>query len=187
MAEQAGLKGRLLVAAPSLLDPNFARTVILVLDHDDGGAVGVVLNRPSKTPVAEVLGSWSTAAAEPAVVFLGGPVQPEAAVCLARPSPDAGGAPGLQPLLGWAGSLDLDQDPVGVVAAIDELRVFAGYAGWSPGQLEAEVGDDDWFVVDALPADAFGGTPDDLWRRVLRRQRGPLRLVAEFPLHPSFN
>lgn len=186
MAERS-LRGHLLVAAPKLVDPNFYRAVVLVLDHDEEGGLGVVVNRPSDTSVAETLPGWEEVAGEPRRVFVGGPVQPEAAVCLAHPLADAEPPDGSQTLLDWVSSIDLERDPELVRPAVQSLRVFAGYAGWAPGQLEAEVASDDWFVLDALPADVFGPHPEDLWRRVLRREGGNLRLVAEFPPHPSLN
>lgn len=181
------LKGRLLVASPKLLDPNFYRSVVLVLEHDDeDGALGVVLNRPSETELAEALEGWEEVAAEPTAVFVGGPVQPEVAVCLASPRPEAE-PPGFQRLLDWVGSLDVSQDPAIAGAGVGQLRVFAGYAGWDLGQIEGEVDRGDWFVLDPLPSDVFDADPEDLWKRVLRRQRGDLRLVAEFPPHPMLN
>lgn len=187
---QAPAPGRLLVANPLLPDVNFDRTVVLLLAHGDDGAIGIVLNRPSETEIAAPLPRWEGLAAEPAVVFVGGPVQLQAVICLARP---AGGTsvPGAPP--GWnavtadMGTLDLDQDPDGIRGDFDELRIFAGYAGWSPGQLEEEIAAGAWWVVDARPGDAFSDDPDGLWRRVLRRQGPPLALVASYPADPMLN
>lgn len=178
--------GRLLVATPALLDPHFARTVVLLLQHDDeDGALGVVLSRPTDTELAEVLPTWSGVAAAPAVVFGGGPVQPTAAVCLGRL-----GAPG-GPAQGWApladpllGTVDLDRSPwEGLVQA----RVFAGYAGWTPQQLEGEVEAGAWWVLDALPGDPFTPRPDLLWQQVLRRQGPPLAYAVTYPPDPTLN
>jgi len=180
------LKGRLLVAAPMIVDPNFSRTVVLIVDHDGDGALGVVLNRPSETAVADALPGWEGVSADPTLVFVGGPVQPEAGVCLAVPKAGSD-PPGFEDLLGWAGSLELTQDPALVAPAMERLRVFAGYAGWSAGQLEAELADEGWIVVDAVPEDAFDPDPDTLWRRVLQRQGGEYRLLAVYPPHPSLN
>jgi putative transcriptional regulator len=144
------LKGRLLVATPNLGDPNFERTVVLVLEHGDEGALGVVLNRPSGLDLAEPLPEWARAAADPPVVFIGGPVAPSAAVCLARVTRAGGaGAVGWEPVLGPVGTLDLDSDPDEAIPSLQEIRVFAGYAGWGPGQLEGEIAAGGWFVVDA--------------------------------------
>jgi putative transcriptional regulator len=183
------LKGRLLVATPNLGDPNFERTVVLVLEHSDDGALGVVLNRPSQLDVAEPLPEWAPAAAHPPVVFIGGPVAPSAAVCLARLGRH-GGAEGWQPVLGLAGpvgTLDLDSDPDAAIPGLEEIRVFAGYAGWGPGQLEREIADAGWFVVDADPADALSPVPERLWVTVLRRQKGTLALFAGYPADPTMN
>ncbi len=178
--------GRLLVATPTLLDPHFVRTVILLLQHDDeDGALGVVLTRPSETGVAEVLLPWSGVASAPAVVFGGGPVQPTAAVCLGRLGapgrPQAGWAPLADPLLG---TVDLDGGPWDGLA---EVRVFAGYAGWSAQQLEGEVDAGAWWVLDALPGDPFTPRPELLWEQVLRRQGPPLAYAVTFPADPTLN
>jgi putative transcriptional regulator len=179
------LKGRLLVATPVLSDGIFDRSVVLLLEHDDEGALGLVLNQPSETAVAEPLPGWAPLAATPTVVFVGGPVRPEAAVCLARVKGED--IAGWTPLVAGLGSLDLSGDPGDVAPGVEELRVFAGYSGWSSGQLEAEIEAKAWFVVDTLYGDALTAAPETLWGDVLRRQRGSLALYAAFPPDPSQN
>ena len=179
------LRGRLLVATPNLGDPNFERTVVRVLEHGDEGALGVVLNRPSGLDLAEPLPEWAGAAAHPPVIFIGGPVAPSAAVCLARAA--VGGAEGWEPLLGRVGTMDLDIDPDQAIPRLEEIRVFAGYAGWGPGQLESEIATGGWFVVDADASDPLSPAPEELWSAVLRRQRGTLALFAAYPRDPSLN
>jgi putative transcriptional regulator len=179
-------KGRLLVATPVLSEGIFDRSVVLVLEHDDEGALGVVLNKPSTTEVAGPLPDWARLAASPTVVFVGGPVTPEAAVCLAR-ARGKNGAEGWTPLVGGVGSLDLSADADAVAPDIEELRVFSGYSGWSSGQLESEIEAGAWFVVDPVDDDILSGEPDSLWHRVLRRQRGRLALYAAFPADPTAN
>jgi putative transcriptional regulator len=181
------LTGRLLVATPALKDPNFERTVVLIVAHEDGGALGVVLNRATEVPVSAVLDAWSALAVEPAVVFEGGPVQPEAAICLARTRLGAGELAGFSQISGAVGTVDLSGDPNRLRETVVSVRVFAGYAGWAPGQLENEIETGSWFVFDALPGDAFGTRPDDLWPMVLRRQGGLTAAVAVFPADPSLN
>ncbi len=194
MTDRAGLDalrpGRLLVANPLLPDPNFDRTVVLLLAYGDEGALGLVLNRPSDTMIAAPLPRWEHLAASPAVVFVGGPVQHQAVICLAR----AFGHPAAEiPPAGWSavlsevGTLDLDLDPEGLQASLSQVRVFAGYAGWSAGQLEAEIGAGAWWILDAEPDDPFCDEPEGLWKTVLRRQRGALALVAAYPDDPMFN
>jgi putative transcriptional regulator len=185
--------GRLLVATPLLTEATFARTVVLLLHAGgDDGALGVVLNRPSGTEVERVLPGWDVVAAAPSVVFEGGPVQPQAAICLAEVRPGVDGHAGLAPLptprpgLRYA-TVDLDLDPAEVASAVARMRVFAGYAGWSAGQLEGEVEEGAWWVVDALPDDAFRARTDDLWRLVLRRQGAPLAFAATLPEDPALN
>lgn len=183
--------GQLVVATPQLLDPHFARTVVLLLRADpEDGALGVVLNRPSGTDVAEVLPDWWDLSAEPAVVFSGGPVSPSAAICLGH------GRPGVRSAAfatlegvpdGAVGTVDLDARPDELRQVVTELRIFAGYAGWSPGQLEAEVEAGGWWVLESLPVDAFAGSPESLWHEVLLRQGPPIAFAASFPADPTLN
>lgn len=178
------LRGRLLVASPVLVDENFFRTVVLVVEHNDEGAAGVVLNRPTDTELGGPLEAWRPLAADPALVFVGGPVSPDAAVCLARSAPDLR-PPGWQPVVDGLGVLNLAEELD--LAGIDRLRVFAGYAGWGPGQLEAELEEGSWYVLQADPEDALTSAPGGLWRFVLKRQGGKLALVSNFPPDPSMN
>jgi len=178
-----GLRGRLLVASPALVDPNFRRSVVLVVAHDDEGAVGLVLNRPTETEVAEAVPPLADLAGPGALVSLGGPVQPEA-VCVLAEWEDAGEAGtivfedvGLMP-----GDATLEE----VLPATRRRRVFAGYAGWSAGQLEIELDEPSWIVADARVEDVFE-EPRDLWAEVLRRKGGPYSFLATMPEDPSLN
>lgn len=172
-------KGRLLVAAPALDDGVFDRTVVYMLEHNTEGALGVVINRPSAETDVPGLGAWETLLSPPAVVFSGGPVEPEVMIGLAV----ADGRPGSSwtPIDGQVGSIDLSTDPIEVAPVIDQARVFRGYAGWSPGQLDAELGVEAWIVVDAQSPDVFTGAPDRLWRGVLKRQGGRISWLAHYP------
>ena len=178
--------GRLLVASPELLDPNFLRTVVLILLHDENGAFGIVLNRPTTMPVDDHIPAWSEHIAAPTKIFTGGPVQPEAAIGLALGFGDPGGE-------GWNGMplglglVDLSRDPDLVGATIERVRVFAGYSGWGAGQLDGEIEQGGWFVVDYDESDTFTEEPATLWRRVLQRQHGKLALFAHAPLDPRVN
>jgi putative transcriptional regulator len=182
--------GRLIVANPLLPDPNFDRTVVMLLAYGEDGALGLVLNRPSETMLSAPLPRWERLAASPAVVFVGGPVQHQAVICLAR----ALGHPAAAvPPQGWSavlpdvGTIDLDLDPDELQGSLSQVRVFAGYAGWTAGQLEAEIGAGAWWILDATAEDAFCDEPEELWKRVLRRQGGPLALVASYPDDPMLN
>jgi putative transcriptional regulator len=177
--------GRLLVATPTLADPSFARSVVLMLEHSDEGALGVVLNRPSELPVSAILEGWAPVVAPPSLIFHGGPVSMDSALGLVRTSQQ--GVLGVRRLPHDIALVDLDTPAELVSEAVSSMRVFAGYAGWSAGQLEGELEEGSWFVVDPLPEDAFTAEPDDLWRRVLRRQPPPLSLVASFPRDPALN
>jgi putative transcriptional regulator len=184
---EASTAHRLLVATPALLDPNFARTVVFMVEHTSVGALGIVLNRPSETVVDEVLPDWGSLAVPPASVFVGGPVQVgEAVIGLGRPRAVVPGA-GWEPLLGAIGTVDLGVSPLDAHPAMEAVRVFAGYAGWGPDQLDGELEQGGWYVVDADPADLLTHAPGDLWRRVLRRQGGDLAVAANHPGDPSVN
>ncbi len=167
-------RGRLLVATPALVDPNFASTVILLLDHGNEGAVGVVVNRPSDIAVRTALPAWLGTVAPPPVVFSGGPVQRDAVIALARVDRPAGDDGAILP---GVAAVDLgagDYRP-------GTVRVFAGYAGWGAGQLEAEVAAGGWFVFDARRDDAFSDDPAGLWLAVVRRQGGLYTAACEDP------
>ena len=181
------LVGQLLVATPVLRDPNFERTVVLLVAHENGGAIGVVLNRATEVPVREVLGSWGGVATEPSVVFEGGPVQPEAAICLARVRTATTELRGFSRVQGTLGTVDLTNDPDIMREQLLDVRVFAGYAGWAPGQLEEEMAEPAWIVVRAEPDDVFAPDPDELWRTVLYRKGGKYSLIATMPYDPSLN
>ena len=172
--------GTLLVASPLLLDPNFFRTVVFVLQHDVDGAVGVVLNRPSEEPVDVHLPEWVRRLEEPPVIFVGGPVDQAVAIGLVRSD-----RPAEPTALAGVGMVDLGSDPA--AGNPGPVRVFSGYSGWGPGQAEAEMAEGAWLIVDAVVEDIFTQTPDDLWSSVLRRQGGKLAMLATFPLDPSMN
>lgn len=184
--------GRLLVATPLLGDPNFKRAVVLIVEHEvTEGTLGVVLNRPTKIPVGRVLDQWTELITDPSVLFRGGPVAQNSALALAM-------VPGTEEPLGWRaldgapalarlGLLDLDAPPRLLAPAIQSLRVYAGYAGWSPGQLEAEIDEGAWFVLPAEPGDIFAAEPEQLWRTVLQRQEGDIAFLATYPEDPGLN
>jgi putative transcriptional regulator len=182
----ASLRGHLLVALPVLRDPNFDHTVTLLLEHTEDGALGLVLNRPSDTELDDPLPAWGPLAAEPPVVFVGGPVALDGAIGLARAA-EPGSSEGWAPLFGDLGTVDLSRDPEEIAVPLDRLRVFLGHAGWGPGQLEDELAEEAWAVVDAAPDDPLSEDPATLWRRVLRRQGGRLAWLANHPVDPSLN
>ncbi len=190
--EPESLSGRLLVATPLLGDPNFRRTVILIVeDEPEEGTLGVVLNRPTEVEVGQVLESWTDLVTGPTVVFKGGPVSPNSALALAL-------AQGEEEPLGWRsldgsslmsriGLVDLEAPPELLAGGITSLRVFAGYAGWGPGQLQAEIDEGAWYVLPGEPTDAFLAEPEQLWPAVLRRQGGDFAIVATYPDDPMLN
>ena len=212
--------GCLLVAAPSLTESTFVHTVLYVLEHDDSGTAAVILNRPSRTPVGQVLPDWHDAVSGPSVVFSGGPVQPDGALCLGLLSDagrrllasdldgvdgidgadlgdlgdlgdldrlDTGAKLAVRPVVDAICTVDLDGAIDPVTAATAGLRIFAGHAGWSPGQLDDELAAGAWLVVPGRSLDVFAETPEHLRRDVLRRQPAPLRLLSTYPRDLSLN
>ena len=171
------------MASPTLADPNFARSVILITEHNDEGAMGVVLNRPSETDVDEVAPELAPVTdGEP--VFIGGPVQPKALVVLAEfAEPDAAA---------WIVAADVgfvaaETEGDRLESAVRRGRVYAGYSGWGAGQLEAELDDEAWIVEPPLPTELFPEDPNRLWQDVLERKGGQFALIARMPEDPSLN
>jgi putative transcriptional regulator len=176
--------GSLLVAAPSLTDSNFRRTVVYVIDHRGEGTLGVVLNRPSEVAVHDVLPNWGPHVSRPQAVYVGGPVEQKTALCLAalRAGEDVSAIDGVVGVRGPVALIDLDSDPDVLVPRVRGLRVFAGYAGWGEQQLASEIDRGDWIVAPGLPDDVLTPSGVDLWGRVLRRQGMPLALLATHPV-----
>jgi putative transcriptional regulator len=175
------LRGSLLIAGPQLLDPNFRRTVVLIADHAEEGAMGVILNRPSGMNVADAAPDLEPLVGPEMPIYAGGPVQPTSGVVLAEvveaDEPifeDVVLVPGLDEL-------------ADVIDGAGRVRVFAGYAGWGPGQLDEEVARDDWIIAPAQASDVFTEDPDGLWGAVLARKGGQFALVARMPDDPSLN
>jgi putative transcriptional regulator len=175
---------------PSLTDPTFAGAVVYVLDHSDTGTIGVVLGRPSEVRIGDVLPGWSELAVEPGVFHVGGPCETDTALCLATRRGDGPLAAdsGLRKVAGQVHLVDLDSDPDLLDGEIEGLRVFAGYAGWSAGQLAGELTEGAWACVDGDPADVLAAAAGpELWRSVLRRQSGRLAVLSTAPSDPSAN
>ena len=177
------LRGQLLVASPQLVDPNFARTVVLITEHNDAGAMGVVLNRPSTATVSEAAPELEHLVEPDEDVYVGGPVQPSSVMVLAEwQHPDDG-----VPVFGRVGFVAAGSDPDELARTVKRARLFAGFAGWSPGQLEGELERDDWILEPAVASDVFYPDPDELWSDVLDRKGGEYALVARMPIDPSLN
>ena len=175
------LRGSLLIATPQLLDPNFRRTVVLVSEHNEEGAMGVILNRPSGMTVSDAAPELEPIVGAGAAIYAGGPVQPTAGVVLAEVEHAE------EPIFAEVVMLPDIDELADVAGEADRLRVFAGYAGWGPGQLDEELERDDWIVEPARPEDVFSEDPDALWARVLTRKGGQYALVARMPDDPSLN
>ncbi|HUG40226.1 MAG TPA: YqgE/AlgH family protein [Longimicrobiales bacterium] len=177
------LKGKLLLSAGDLFDPNFRQTVVLLGEHDEAGAVGVVLNRPLDVTVAQAVPVLSGLVGPDESLFQGGPVEPDQAVLLAEAaSPDDLDVP----VLGEVGFLTGDV-PAAVRHGLRRARVYVGHSGWGPGQLEGELAADSWIIADATPDDIFTAEPGDLWRRILKRLGPPHDALARIPFDPTMN
>ena len=183
MDEHESLRGQLLIASPALFDPNFRRAVVLVTEHTDEGAMGLVLNRPTEAAVVDAVPPLEDLVAPGACVHVGGPVQPTAVVVLAE-FDDVEESAAL--VLGDVGFVRADVEPGALPESTRRARVFAGYAGWGEGQLEAEL-EESWIVEPALPEDVFAEDAEELWSRVLRRKGGQYAVVALMPHDPSLN
>jgi putative transcriptional regulator len=172
------LRGKLILAAPALKDPNFDRAVVLIAEHSEDGAMGLVLNRPTDTAVGEALPELAALAGETDPVYVGGPVALESVLAVAElDDPDDAS----ELLFGAVGFVQEPDVPV------QRGRIFVGYAGWTAGQLEAELEEESWLVLPAEPDDLFNDDPDGLWSAVLRRQGGPYALLSLMPPDPSLN
>lgn len=183
MSATANLRGQLLIAGPKLFDPNFRRTVVLIGEHNDEGAIGVVLNRSSDVAVREAAPVLAPLVGEDDAIFLGGPVQPQAAVVLAEfEEPGAAGLVAFDSIGFLLGDV-----PAEVAPGIRRARVFAGYAGWGEGQLEQELQEESWILEAATPEDVFTEDPEGLWTGVLRRKGPAYRLLSTMPFDPSLN
>lgn len=181
--------GSLLVAMPGLTDPTFAGSVVYVLDHSATGTLGVVLGNPSQVEIRDVLPGWCDLAVEPGVFHVGGPCETDTALCLARcPEPVTDPDSGLRPVAGDVHLVDLDADPAPLTGAVQGLRVFAGYAGWSPGQLAGELAEGAWACLPGTPEDVLTQlSGPQLWRAVVRRQTGRLAVLSTAPVDPAVN
>jgi putative transcriptional regulator len=181
--------GTLLISSIDLVEPTFRRTVVYIIEHNDSGSLGVVINRPSTTAVGDVLPKWAEPATEPGTLFIGGPVNREAGLCLAtlRAGVSIKGVSGVKRVDGRVVLVDLDADPAEIGPLIEGLRIFTGYSGWTFGQLEGELQNDDWIVLSALPSDPISTGHLDLWGHVLRRQPLPLALLATHPIELERN
>ncbi len=177
------LQGQLLISSAGLYDPNFRHTVVLVGEHDENGALGVVLNRPLPATVDEALPPLAELVPPGEAVYQGGPVQPMSPVLLAELV-----HPSLAdlPVFGRIGFL-IGEVSTSAQDGIVRARVFAGYSGWGPGQLEGEMEQGSWILEPATVADVFTDDPDDLWSAVLRRKGPDYEFLSRMPFDPRVN
>lgn len=175
--------GMLLVSAPGMASPEFARTVVLIIERDIDGTVGVVLNRRSELAIHTVIPEWHDLVSSPRALYIGGPVMPQAAVAVGvtKNGVDIDHQPHYTRLANKLVHIDLGVSPEVIADDIEGLRIFAGYSGWDTGQLEEEIARGDWYVTPALPSDVIAAGAADLWGDVMRRQPMPLPLFATFP------
>jgi putative transcriptional regulator len=179
--------GSLLISSATLMDPNFARCVLLMIESNEEGSLGVILNQPSETPVGEVLEQWRDVVNPPGVLFRGGPVELNAALALGSVVSTEDPPLGWRQVSGPLGMVDLDDSPDDYLGRLGGLRIYAGYAGWGAGQLDDEIAEGSWHVVPARPSDPFSAHPDRLWHDILRRQPPPLSMLSTLPEDASLN
>ena len=180
------LRGQLIIASPLLQDPNFDRTVVLITEHDEEGAMGLVLNRPSDTPVAEAVPDLAWVAPDDdGLVHIGGPVAPDGVIVLAEWDDPTLAAVLVESDLGFVPGDAPSQEALEL--AIRRARVYAGHAGWGPGQLEDELAEDAWIVETPLREELFAEDPESLWAAVLRRKGREFALLSTMPPDPSLN
>jgi putative transcriptional regulator len=177
-------RGKLLIAGPALLDPNFWRAVVLVVEHNEDGALGLVLNRPSETSVREAVPQLEELVEGEELLYIGGPVQPSSVIVLARLEDPSDAA-----LLSFddIGVIGTGDGSDGQAPGVRQGRAFVGHSGWGPGQLDAELDRGDWITEPARREDAFAQEPSELWTTVLTRMGGSYALVARMPPDPSVN
>lgn len=181
------LRGNLLLASPTLTDPNFFRSVVLITEHTEDGAMGLILNRPSETAVSDAVPELAWLADDPddEAVFVGGPVTPNGVMVLAEFSEPSQAAVAVLGNVGFVPAEVEDRD--GYADGLLRSRVFAGHSGWGAGQLEDEMQEESWIVGSARPDDVFATDPEDLWSAVLRRMGRRYALLATMPPDPSLN
>nr|WP_253647927.1 YqgE/AlgH family protein [Williamsia deligens] len=181
--------GSILIASTTLVEPTFRRSVIYIVEHNDAGSLGVVINRMTQTAIHNLLPRWTDLAAAPRAVFIGGPVKQDAALCLGvvKRGVDTHDVHGLRPVDGRVVLVDLDAEPEELADVLDGVRIFAGYSGWGIGQLDDELRRDSWLVGSALPGDLLASAQTDVFASVLRRQPWPLPLLATHPIDVDRN
>ncbi|MEA2228832.1 MAG: putative transcriptional regulator [Solirubrobacteraceae bacterium] len=186
MAGMESLRGQLLIASPKILDPHFRRTVVFMAEHTDEGAMGLILNRPAETTVADAVPDLAWLAEDDAgLVWMGGPVAEESVTVLAEFSEPERAAMLVDGNLGFVPAEIDDRDDF--AAGVRRARIFAGHAGWGPGQLESELEEDSWIVEPAARTDVFTHDAEALWSSVLRRKGREYVLLATMPMDPSLN
>jgi putative transcriptional regulator len=179
------LRGKLLLAAPVLKDPNFDRTVVLIAEHTDEGAMGLVLNRPSEATVTDAVPDLTWIADADDLVYVGGPVATGGVIVLAEWDDPSRAVVLIEDDVGFVPGDAEDTDAL--AAAVRRARVYAGHAGWGPGQLEDELGEEAWIVEAPLREELFSDDPESLWSAVLRRKGREFALLSTMPPNPSLN
>ena len=180
------LRGQLLIASPKIVDPNFRRVVVYMAEHTEEGAMGLVLNRPAETTVTEAVPDLEWLAGEDdTAIWVGGPVSPASVIVLAEFDDPASAALIVEGDLGFVPAEIDDRDAF--AAGVRRVRIFAGHAGWGPGQLESELEEDSWIIEPAQRGDVFTAQSESLWSEVLRRKGRDYVLLATMPMDPSLN
>lgn len=177
------LKGHLLISSGGLYDPNFRHTVVLIGEHNADGALGVVLNRALNVTVDQAIPELVDLVPPGEALYQGGPVQPESPVLLAEFEDAATAELHVFDSVGFL----VGDVMMPIEEGIRRARVYAGYSGWGPGQLEAEMAADSWITEPAYVEDVFTASPDLLWSLVLRRKGSQYDRLSKMPFDPSMN
>ncbi len=179
-------RGNLLIADPDLIDPNFFHAVVLILEHDEEGALGLVLNRPTCVSAAQMVPEWKSRVSNPMNIFQGGPIPSKMLIGLADVTNNTE-IDTWKPILDSAGIMSVEEKPPISDPGISALRLYSGYSGWTAGQLDSEINTGSWFTVPAGPADLFESNPADLWFRLLHTYHGKWPWHARASIAPSRN
>lgn len=180
----SSLRGQLLIASPALIDPNFARTVVLIAEHNEDGALGVVLNRRTPATISDAVPPLESVVGGEEHIHVGGPVSQEGVLLLAEFEDRE---ESLRLVFGNVGFLAAEADDEALAPKVNRVRAFAGHSGWGPDQLEAELAREDWVIDEATTDDVFTKDPEALWSGVLERKGGQFALLARMPPDPSVN
>ena len=185
LSDMAPETGAVLIAPPMMQDPNFRRSVVLLCEHGVDGSFGLILNRSISLNLTDVVEGMDLYEGP---LCMGGPVQPNTLHVLHRYGSSVGESVEISKEIFWGGDFEIIREKVeNEITSANEIRFFLGYAGWTPGQLDAEIEQDGWIIAPSDQALIFPEDPDELWKTTLQRMGGEYALLANFPDDPRLN